>query len=292
MRSQSQEIPADGTAAAMVEFAKVVRESLDMNHGEGSRIGYFAALYHGVTKSMIGPLRAQGGVILDDEPFQEMKFFDDPTRLDRFVWLFAKRYFDAYEQRGSLDPGHPWKIHFEYCEDPNSTILQVLTSGANAHMVLDLPMAAISVAEDNLDDLAGDFARINEVLAWQIEACQQQVLDVSPTLKFIDRLPKVSAWVVRQLIHKARDLAWYNAKTVEPDPDLLGSPVSEATTEAELRKAVGGWAGLIARPPLPIRLGLRFLVAPFENAPVNDVTLHLMDAAFDPTRFDQLRPTS
>lgn len=276
------------TGQAMDEFERIALEATRMNGGAGSRVGYFAALYHGVTKSMIGPIRFRPGVVGPGEG----PFFDDAARLDEFVGIFAGRYFDAYHQRDTLDPGHPWKLHFDYCEDPNATILQILASGANAHMVLDLPMAAIATAQASgvpIQDLQGDFNRINQVLSWQILACQQQVLDVSPVLKLINRVPKLSAWLVRQLIGWARNLAWSNALTVKPEPTMLGSAVSEAETEQELRDAVGGWSRVIARPPLPIHLVMRYLVAPFEKAPVEQIIRHLMIVELPDDLLDELR---
>ena len=283
----------DHTAHAMDEFERIAREAMRMHDGAGSRIGYFAALYHGVTKSMIGPIRFQPGIPGPGEG----PFFDDAVRLDAFVGIFAKRYFDAYEQRDTLEPSHPWKLHFDYCDNPHATILQILTSGANAHMVLDLPMAAIATAATSgtpIEELKGDFNRINQVLSWQIQACQQQVLDVSPVLKLVNRIPKLSAWLVRQLIGWARKLAWSNALTVAPDdPPLLGSAVSDAETEQELRDAVGDWARVIARPPLPIHLVLRYLVAPFEKAPVDEIIRHLMTVELSDDLLDELRhPTA
>ncbi len=280
------------TERAMHEFERIAVEATKMNDGAGSRIGYFAALYHGVTKSMIGPISFIPGLLGGDEP-GDGPFFDDSERLENFVWIFAKRYFDAYEHRDTLEPNHPWKRHFDYCDDPHATILQVLASGANVHMVLDLPMAAVAVAEQNGDPiqyLEGDFNRINQVLSWQIEACQQQVLDVSPVLKLVNRIPKLSAWLVRKLIGAARKLAWSNALTVAPDPAArLGSAVSDAETEQELRDAVGGWAKVIARPPLPIHLVLRYLVAPFEKAPADEIIQHLMTVELPDELLEELR---
>ena len=276
--TDDESIPENGIYAAAAEFERIVHESIRDN----SRVGYFAALYHGVTEMMIGFQRApsgQGGVLGGMNGF-----FDDAIRMDKFVWLFANRYFEAYRDRSNLAANHPWKQHFDYCAKPDASILQILTSGANAHMNLDLAMTAQRVGTNDLATLKADFWRINTVLECQIANCQRQVMDKSPTLRLVNRVPKLTEWGVGKLIDWARKQAWENANTVAPATDgQLGSSVSDATTEEELIDAVGGWAKVIARPPLPLHLALKHLVARFETAPPKEITEHLLNAEIDDT---------
>src|SRR5215207_8262817 len=93
------------------------------------RLGYFAALYNRVT-------------IAVKEGIAKGKF-DDGARMERLDVLFANRYIAAYEayRAGEL-PSTAWFKAFNAAQGPGPIVLQHLVAGMNAHINLDLGIAA------------------------------------------------------------------------------------------------------------------------------------------------------
>ena len=88
---------------------------------ERSRLGYFAALYRRVTRSV------RDGVCTGH--------FDDCALMEHLDVVFATRYIDAlttYQSGGR--PSRSWKQAFEACSDDTRLILQHLLAGMNAHI--------------------------------------------------------------------------------------------------------------------------------------------------------------
>ena len=107
----------------------VIQQSYD----KASRLGYFAALYRRVTVAVrdgIGSGRFQNGPLME--------------KLDV---VFASRYLDAlatFQAGGTAT--RSWMLSFHGCDDPGLLILQQLLSGMNAHINLDLGIAAAQVS--------------------------------------------------------------------------------------------------------------------------------------------------
>jgi hypothetical protein len=93
------------------------------------------------------------------------------------------------------------------------SVLQHLILGMNAHINLDLGIAAAEVAPgDAIFDLEADFNRINDVLASLLPVVEAQVRQLSPTLddltELADRLDNLDDRAGNFSIEKARDGAW------------------------------------------------------------------------------------
>lgn len=151
---------------------------------EGSRNGYFAAMYSSVTAAV--QRRAESGR------------FDDAARMQAFVAAFARRYTEAFWARAA---GHPttrsWALAFDTAESSAPLVVQHLVLGMNAHINLDLGIVAaeVAVAETGgqaptapSDSLRDDFMAINDVLSELVEACQAAVVAASPLLGVADTL--------------------------------------------------------------------------------------------------------
>jgi hypothetical protein len=122
---------------------------------KGVRIGYFVALYERVTSNVRRALIA-GNV------------FDDGQRMEQLDVVFANRFLEAWDQHvGGETPTESWAVAFRALDDPGVLVVQHLMLGMNAHINLDLGVAAATVAPtpDALAALRADFMRINDVLA-------------------------------------------------------------------------------------------------------------------------------
>src|SRR5204863_6652854 len=86
--------------------------------------------------------------------------FDDNPRMERLDVVFANRFIEAWEQRvGGGSPTESWAVAFTLLEDPGPLVIQHLMIGMNAHINLDLGIAAATVAPTpaQLDALQPDF---------------------------------------------------------------------------------------------------------------------------------------
>ena len=127
----------------------IVQQSYD----NASRLGYFAALYRRVTCAV------RDGIT-------NGRFQNGPL-MEKLDVVFASRYLDAlatFQSGGTAT--RSWMLAFRGCDDANLLILQQLLSGMNAHINLDLGIAAAQTCPgDQLPQLKPDFDEINAVLA-------------------------------------------------------------------------------------------------------------------------------
>ena len=116
-------------------------------------LGYFAALYRNVT------IKVKEGILNN--------FFDDGLRMEKLDVIFAKRYLDAYYSWQKNEPvTQSWQKAFELSTGFWPIVLQHLLIGINAHINLDLGIAAAEVSKNkNINDLENDFNKINEILS-------------------------------------------------------------------------------------------------------------------------------
>src|SRR4051812_18744301 len=118
-----------------------------------SRIGFFASLYRQVT------LRVRQGIAGG--------LFEDGPRMERLDTLFANRYLDALAAWQADDlTSKSWRLAFDASRRTDLLILQHLLLGINAHINLDLGIAAATVCPgDALPALRPDFERIMQILS-------------------------------------------------------------------------------------------------------------------------------
>lgn len=172
-----------------------------------SRLGYFAALYRKVTA------KVKEGI--------ESGFFDDGPRMEKLDVVFASRYLDAlalYEGGGR--PTESWQVAFDAAPRSRYLILQQLLVGINAHINLDLGIAAAEIAPgDKLADLKDDFDRINEILFSLVKDVEEEIGSLSPGIAWLERIGgKLDEVIVRFSLRLARDSAWHLAEKLAPLP--------------------------------------------------------------------------
>jgi len=200
---------------------------------EHNRIGYFAALYRRITHAV------QDGIAQNK--------FADGARMERLDVTFAQRYLDAVTAyRTGAKPSHCWKIAFEAINDDSRLILQHLLAGINAHINLDLGIAAAEVSPgDQLPSLKADFDTINAVLASQVSAVEDEMSALSPLVKNLSLIGlKTETTIINFNIDLARKAAWFAAERLAGEPTVLHDVTIEGL---DLAVAIGARA--ILYPP-------------------------------------------
>ncbi len=162
-----------------------------------SRLGYFAALYRKVT------VRVKEGIA--------QGFFADGPRMERLDVVFANRYLGALDRwQRERAPSRAWALAFSAAERWRPIVLQQLLLGINAHINLDLGIAAATVAPgDELAALEGDFQRINEVLFSLVQGTVEAIGSVSPWIALLAKLGgRAGDEIIRFSLELARQEAW------------------------------------------------------------------------------------
>lgn len=137
--------------------------------------GYFAALYRQVT------LRVREGIVAGA--------FRDGDRMERLDVVFAGRYFSAYDCYRLGSPcSRSWQTALEATRDDRLTILQHLFLGMNAHINLDLGIAAATIAGTDAARLRPDFIALNGIIGNLVDGVQDVVAEFAPLLDVLDRV--------------------------------------------------------------------------------------------------------
>jgi len=187
----------------IAELDDIIQESKD----KSSTMGYFAALYRTVTKKV-------------KEGIAE-KFFDDGPRMERLDVIFATRYIDAYRNFQKGEPiSASWKVAFDAASNNRLIVLQHLLLGMNAHINLDLGIAAVEVMDGKpMKGLKDDFDKINTILSELVSNVQNDLAEIWPTLKWILKLTgRVDDFLVDFSMELARKGAWKFATELADTP--------------------------------------------------------------------------
>lgn len=208
----------------------VVARSLE----EESRLGYFAAVYRQVTA------KVREGI--------QTGFFDDGPRMERLDVVFASRYLDALAAYRSGAPlSASWKVAFDAAAARRPIILQHLLLGINAHINLDLGVAAATVAPGAaLPGLRRDFDRINEILASLMAGIEADIGELSPWIALLRRIGgRDGDELVKFSVEIARTQAWRFATELAPlsQDDWAGPLGARDSVIARLARTVlhPGW---------------------------------------------------
>jgi hypothetical protein len=169
---------------------------IDESLKKPSRMGYFAALYKRVTAAVKTKI---------DEGY-----FDDNPRMEKLDVIFASRYLLAHHQyKYGQQCSVSWTIAFEASKWWSPLVIQHLFVGMNAHIGLDLGIAASEAQPTNIDSLHDDFNKINEVLGSLINEVQDELSQIFWPLKPIDWiLGGVDEKIAKFAMNFARDEAW------------------------------------------------------------------------------------
>lgn len=205
---------------------------LDELAEQSSPLGYFPALYQRVT--------------IEVKKAIDNSQFDDADRMERLDIIFAQRYIDAYQSyRDSGTCTQSWQVAFQSGSNSSLTVLQHLLLGMNAHISLDLGIAAAAVSNSDPLSLKRDFYLINEILGSQIDDTQDRLSRVFRPLRFVDTLlGSIDEQLSLFSIGYARDKAWSQAL------ELIVSALSQHKKLIEERdQSVAKFATHLIHPP-------------------------------------------
>jgi Family of unknown function (DUF5995) len=201
-----------------------------------SALGYFAALYRAVT------LRVRDGIAAG--------LYDDGSRMERLVTVFAYRYLDALGRfRHRESPGPSWRIAFEAASRWRPVVLQHLLLGINAHINVDLGVAcALTSPGAEVAALRPDFDAINDLLAEMTDEVQDRLGRIWPPFVWLDRIAaRTDEEAFHFSLRKARAAAWDAAERLAPlDEDAMDDAVERLDAQ------VAVLAHLILHPGLKI----------------------------------------
>ncbi len=188
--------------------------------------------------------------------------FEDNTRMEALDVRFANLYLDAYRQfqaEGRVPAA--WGVAFSAGKKPLS-FLQHLLLGMNAHINLDLGIAAALTAhESGTEALKNDSLKINEILYRILEEMQERLGKASPLLFLLDWAGgrKDEQFIDFSMIH-ARDFAWSLAEKLARTPQSEWPEVIDETDQM-----VADFAHILVKPPGKVIPYLLFLIALCED---------------------------
>ncbi len=179
------------------EIIVLLENIIDKSEKNNDTNGYFAALYQKVT------IQVKDGI--------SAGLFDNGPLMEQLDIVFAKRYLQAYDAWYRNQPvTKSWKKAFEVSHHYWPIVLQHLLMGMNAHINLDLGIAATEVSRGkNMSDLKDDFNRINEILSKLVHEVEDDLSAVWPALKYILKWSgKIDDYLVDFSMKLARNGAW------------------------------------------------------------------------------------
>ena len=206
-----------------------------------SRSGYFAALYKRMTMAVSEGIRKGE--------------FEDGSRMEALDVLFAQRYLTAFEAfKSSQECSSSWQQAMTGCGDRSLVVLQHLLLGINAHVNLDLAIAAATLAPGNaIYALEKDFNYINVLIASLVNDVQKCLEDVWFPMRFLRNvINRQGVAVLNFSMAAARKAAWTNAVLLaNMDREKRAAHIKDM--DATVRRVGEGiqrpgfWPGLLLR---------------------------------------------
>lgn len=210
------------------QLSAIVEQSIASN----SRAGLFAYVYYRTTLQIKQAI-AEGA-------------FEDGERMERFDVVFANLYLQAYHDRQAQRPvSQAWQVAFE-AEQDSLAILQHVMLGMNAHINLDLGIAASTIMQgQDIAPLEPDFMKVNAILASLVKELQSRIGRVSPLLFLLDWVGgRSDEQLINFSMAKARQCAWQLAQ------DLWGLEGAAQTARLQAADKMARQLGrTIIRPP-------------------------------------------
>ncbi len=223
-------------AQTIGDIIKALDAIVQQAYQDESRLGYFAALYRRVTCAVRDGIAASS--------------FQNGPLMEQLDVVFASRYLDALATfQGGGSASRSWMMAFDGCADADLLILQQLLSGMNAHINLDLGIAAAQVCPgEQLPQLKPDFDEINGVLASLVDTVAAEIAAVSPLIGDLEKIGlRDETSLVNFDMVAARDAAWLSAQRLASEPAVLHNATIDALDiavsiegEAILHPLLGG----------------------------------------------------
>ena len=152
----------------LTQLEGIIADSIKTN----DRMGYFAALYYKVTASV------KEGIAKGQ--------FANGSQMEKFDVMFASRYLDALTAWKASQPlSASWRVAFEATKSSSALVLQQLLLGMNAHINLDLGIAAAEVSGGQMDGVQADFDSINTIISALTYQVVNDIARMSPLLSLL-----------------------------------------------------------------------------------------------------------
>jgi hypothetical protein len=214
---------------------EIIKKSKDSN----DTAGYFAALYRKVTA------KVKEGIANNE--------FEDGARMERLDVIFAKRYLDAYfSWKKNEAVSKSWQKAFDITTNYWPIVLQHLLTGMNAHISLDLGIAAAEISTGkNIAHLQNDFNKINTILSSLVNEVQNNLANIWPRLKWIlQKTKNVDDFLIDFSMQLSREGAWKFAMSVADKPagelkTLIFARDAKVAEKSKIITHDGFWASFI-----------------------------------------------
>ncbi|PGS51688.1 DUF5995 family protein [Bacillus sp. AFS041924] len=190
-----------GNANTIDDVIHQLDEIISMSNKTKNKLGYFASLYRMVT------IKVKEGILNNQ--------FEDGARMESLDVNFANFYLKALKSYLNGEPSSlSWQLAFRHAQSGKSILLQNLLLGINAHINLDLGVAAAMVCKNaDIQSLYNDFMNINRILASLVDEVRDDMDRISPWIGFLDHIdPKASKAIINFSLEKSRNYAWNFAK--------------------------------------------------------------------------------
>lgn len=201
-----------------------LRRTIRIMQEQQNPMGYFAALYLGVTERVAAQLQP-GGV------------FDQPEQIEQLDLRFAARYFTAVDHAFTGTPATgPWQLTIEAARQKGIFIDQHFIAAANAHINFDL---AIAVGElfrgRDMTAFRKDFDALNTLLYSMNGTVNGMIVQIVPIMRYA--LMLFGGWMKRyedSTMHAAREQAWnYAVQLAGSDEPGRAAIMKEMEQQAE-----------------------------------------------------------
>lgn len=224
-------------ATSIDEVITILDSILEESSLRKDSLGYFAALYKHVT------IKVKEGI--------ETGYFEDGPRMEILDVVFANRYIAAYYNYKNNQPvTQSWQKAFELSTKFWPIVIQHLLIGMNAHIGLDLGIAAAEISKDkDLEGLKNDFIKINAILALLVTDVEQNLSKIWPRLKrILQYTQKVDDFLINFSMKAARDNAWEFAQLIANTKDAnLNAVILEKDNRVAKASKIISNPGIIAK---------------------------------------------
>lgn len=173
----------------------IIENSISSN----DRLGLFAFVYRRTTAEIFKEI--------------QLKNFEDNQRMEKIDVEFANLYLEAYQDhKNGKRVSNTWEFAFANKNEP-LTIIQHIMMGMNAHINLDLAIAASSSMNGKeIAEIENDFNKVNDILFSITNEIQDRLSRVSRLLFLLDIVGKKSdEKIIDFSMRKAREQAWNSA---------------------------------------------------------------------------------
>lgn len=243
-------LPYASIDEVLAELDAIIEDAISQN----SYLALFAYVYRRTTAQIKDEIEAGN--------------FEDAQRMETFDINFASLYINAYRNYFSqTSVTKCWQVSFDARND-NITILQHILLGMNAHINLDLAIAASSVMRGkDIAPLERDFNKVNEVLGSLVDELQGKLGQVSFLMFLVDFIGKEhDENIINFGMLQARGQSW---RTTNEFWELDGDKLK--TKQDEVDYTVSCIAQHIRQPKSFIARGIFKLVRRFEEKDLNKI---------------------